>query len=145
MKTVKIILFGALLCITGSCSKHKSGFPIEETTHNQAYDFKIVENYQDALKAEIVDTANRSKESYKNYYAQNVDYLFSMGGGCFTPKVDELSAVQSNDTIKIYWKRKYWKPCPSTGKHSPVSAKIIINRQLHSNYKKMVFIQIDDN
>ncbi|WP_162143038.1 hypothetical protein [Chryseobacterium gregarium] len=145
MQIIKKILFVALISFICSCNKHISEFTIEETTHNYTNDFKVVENYEDALNAEIIDTTKHSKASYEKYYAQNADYLFSMGDGCFTPKIEELYAKQSNDTIKIHWERKFWKPCPPTGKHSPVFAKIIINKQKYPNYKKLVFIPIDDN
>ena len=145
LQIIKIIFLLALIFFISSCGKNISEFKIEETEHNYDSDFKLIENYKDALNAEIVDTTKNNKAGYEKYYAQNADYLFSMGNGCFTPKIEELYAKQSSDTIKIYWERKFWKPCPSTGKHRRISAKITINKKKYPNYKQLVFIPIDDN
>ena len=151
LKMNKIVYLYFLVWIIFSqqnTQKQKSDFIIESI---DCYDIKfgyadkLITNFDDALELGIVDSINSNNLKTKKYYSENAEYIFRIGGGCFTPFIDELYTKANNDTIKIYWEKKAIEPCPEVGKVGPFCGKIIINKKKYPNYKKLTFVKIYKN
>lgn len=127
---------------------HKPEFIIESidcVDLKYGYADKLITNYGDALKAGMVDSINSNNIKTKKFYAENAEYLFEIGGGCFMPFLEELYTTVSNDTIKIYWEKKAIEPCPEVGEAVPFCGKIVINKEKYPNYNKLTFVKIINN
>lgn len=119
--------------------------PIDCYNLKYGYAYKLIDNYEEALKSGIVDTLKFNYSEQRKIYTEKAVYLFHIGGGCFTPLLDELHAEVNNDTVKIYWKKKLAEPCPEVGEYEPFCGKISINKSKYPNYKKLRFVNIDNN
>ncbi|MCZ4244131.1 hypothetical protein [Pedobacter punctiformis] len=144
MKQIKLIITitGSILGILilsvlfTNCNTHKQtkGINFKEIAFEYENQNKWVSTVTEAKQLLLLDSLSVTTEQLDSMYNKKAQYIFVIGGGCFSAKPGEMEAKIQNDTLEIIWNEPSGM-CPETGKMAPANMCLEIEKEKYPRYK----------